>query len=104
MAGLFWHESGTDATDRTGKAAPAAQASVNPCLQSTPRLSETVAHLVLRHEHIRCDRLASGPVVVSFGGQLVVAGSGKLAIRSVDCAVRTGDLGTWWLTCQNGSH
>lgn len=42
---------------------------LTPCLQSTPRLSETVGHLVLRHEHIRCDRLASGPVVVSFGGQ-----------------------------------
>jgi hypothetical protein len=39
------------------------------CLQSTPGLSETVAHLVLRQGRIRWDRPVSGPVVVSLGGQ-----------------------------------
>ena len=38
-------------------------------LQSTPGLSESVAHLVLRYECVRRDRPMSDPVVVSFGGQ-----------------------------------
>ena len=40
-----------------------------PWLQSTPGLSESVAHLVLRYEGVRWDRHMSDPVVVSFGGQ-----------------------------------
>lgn len=40
-----------------------------PCLQNTPGLSATVAHLGLGHRCIRWDRFASGPVVVNLGGQ-----------------------------------
>ena len=43
---------------------------LTPCLQSTARLSGTVAHLGLRLACVGRDRLLSGPVVVSFGGQL----------------------------------
>lgn len=39
------------------------------CLQSTPRPSGSVAHLRPNVVYICCDRLASGAVVVRFGGQ-----------------------------------
>lgn len=39
------------------------------CLQNTPGLSRAVAHLGLGFGRIRWDRLVSGPVVVSLGGQ-----------------------------------
>jgi hypothetical protein len=42
---------------------------LSPYLQNTPGLSGTVAHLGLSHSYVRWDRLASGPVVVSLGGQ-----------------------------------
>jgi hypothetical protein len=42
---------------------------VLPRLQSTPGLSQTVAHLVPGHRRIRRDRSLSGRVVVSLGGQ-----------------------------------
>jgi hypothetical protein len=42
---------------------------VTPCLQNTPSLSVTVAHLGLEPQRVRQDRLASDPVVVSLGGQ-----------------------------------
>jgi sarcosine oxidase len=44
-------------------------ARVTLCLQSTPRLSDTVVRLGLCHGCIRWDRSASGPVVVNLGGQ-----------------------------------
>jgi hypothetical protein len=40
-----------------------------PCLQNTPRLSVTVAHLELDPRRVCRDRPESDPVVVSFGGQ-----------------------------------
>ena len=39
------------------------------CVQNTPGLSGTVAHLELRSPRIRWDRPVSGRVVVSLGGQ-----------------------------------
>jgi hypothetical protein len=39
------------------------------CLQNTPRLSASVAHLGLHSKRVRQDRYASGPVVVNPGGQ-----------------------------------
>jgi hypothetical protein len=41
----------------------------DPCLQNTPGLSETVAHLALGQERIRRDRPVSGRVVARLGGQ-----------------------------------
>ena len=42
---------------------------VTSCLQSTPGLSAAVVHLGLCLTCVRQDRLLSGPVVVSLGGQ-----------------------------------
>jgi hypothetical protein len=39
------------------------------CLQSTPRLSATIAHLGLPTQYVGQDRSASDPVVVNLGGQ-----------------------------------
>ena len=46
-----------------------AAATLTACVQSTPGLSETVAHLGLRRGCIRWDRPVPGSVVVSRGGQ-----------------------------------
>jgi hypothetical protein len=53
--------------DRPGALYGPAQATL--CLQNTPRLSASVAHLGSQPQRVRQDRPASVPVVVSLGGQ-----------------------------------
>jgi hypothetical protein len=69
-----WHVNGTSApTGDLGRGfwpgGAKGTGTPTPCSQSTPGLSETVAHLVLRHDRIRWDRPVSGPVVASLGGR-----------------------------------
>lgn len=53
--------------DRPGALYGPARATL--CLQNTPRLSASVAHLGSQPQRVRQDRPASVPVVVSLGGQ-----------------------------------
>jgi hypothetical protein len=57
---------------------------LTPCLQNTPGLSGTVAHLALGRRVIRWDRSALGAVVVRPGGQRSLRlGSGHLIGRDL---------------------
>ena len=58
---------------------------VTLCLQNMPRLSGTVAHLGLRHGRLGRDRSASGPVVVSLGGQYPLHGLTALEMVAALC-------------------
>ena len=55
----FWHAAGTRCLSTL----------VTLCLQNTPGLSGTVAHLGRNLACVRWDRPVSGPVVVSLGGR-----------------------------------
>jgi hypothetical protein len=79
------------------------QEALTTWLQSTPGLSGTVAHLALRHEFIRWDRLVSGPVVVSLGGQQSPH-VGAATFLSVVIYSHLRRLLTWSPTCRNACH
>jgi hypothetical protein len=55
---------------------------LTPCLQNTPALSDTVAHLDRIIRLIRLNRPVSGPVVVSLGGQPGPADRRLMSIQS----------------------
>lgn len=69
----------------------------DPCLQNTPKLSGTVAHLGRSHLPIRWDRPLSGPVVVSHGGQPGPLGS-RFTVKTrltFDLLLRSSFCGHW---------
>jgi hypothetical protein len=70
---LTWAASSIDVPRRPLLTAPVVTHLVTQrptlCLQNTPKLSDTVAHLGLSLACIRWNRLESGPAVVSLGGQ-----------------------------------